>query len=177
MKYINKIIFFVLLSLIVCINPQIVWASKIIQSKIDAVTVYPDRAMITRTADIDLVKGSQELLVIDNLPTYIIDDSVRVMGQGSVKAKISGVKIKRIFLQEHQQKKIEELLSELEKLNDENKGLEATLESLNVQKKFIESIKISTSDKISKELYIQKADTKNWDKVLDFISSVRLTFK
>ncbi|MBA3017601.1 MAG: mucoidy inhibitor MuiA family protein [Proteobacteria bacterium] len=169
MKYINKIIFFVLLSLIVCINPQIVWASKIIQSKIDAVTVYPDRAMITRTADIDLVKGSQELLVIDNLPTYIIDDSVRVMGQGSVKAKISGVKIKRIFLQEHQQKKIEELLSELEKLNDENKGLEATLESLNVQKKFIESIKISTSDKISKELYIQKADTKNWDKVLDFI--------
>ncbi|MBU2521913.1 MAG: mucoidy inhibitor MuiA family protein [Proteobacteria bacterium] len=169
MKYINKIIFFVLLSLIVCINPQIVWASKIIQSKIDAVIVYPDRAMITRTADIDLVKGSQELLVIDNLPTYIIDDSVRVMGQGSVKAKISGVKIKRIFLQEHQQKKIEELLSELEKLNDENKGLEATLESLNVQKKFIESIKISTSDKISKELYIQKADTKNWDKVLDFI--------
>lgn len=155
--------------MIVCINPQIVWASKIIQSKIDAVTVYPDRAMITRTADIDLVKGSQELLVIDNLPTYIIDDSVRVMGQGSVKAKISGVKIKRIFLQEHQQKKIEELLSELEKLNDENKGLEATLESLNVQKKFIESIKISTSDKISKELYIQKADTKNWDKVLDFI--------
>ncbi|MCJ7615047.1 MAG: mucoidy inhibitor MuiA family protein [Desulfobacterales bacterium] len=168
MKFINKITFLVLLSLIVCINPQIVWASKIIQSKIDAVTVYPDRAMITRTADIDLVEGSREI-VIDNLPTYIIDDSVRVVGQGSVKAKISGVKIKRIFLQEHQQKKIEELLSELEKLKDENKELEANLESLNAQKKFIESIKISTSDKISKELYIQKADTKNWDKVLDFI--------
>jgi uncharacterized protein (TIGR02231 family) len=168
MKFINKITFLVLLSLMVCINPQIVWASEIIQSKIDAVTVYPDRAMITRTADIDLVKGSREI-VIDNLPTYIIDDSVRVVGQGSVKAKISGVKIKRIFLQEHQQKKIEELLSELEKLKDENKELEANLESLNAQKKFIESIKISTSDKISKELYIQKADTKNWDKVLDFI--------
>ena len=57
MKFINKIIFFVLLSFIVCINSQIVWASKIIQSKIDAVTVYPDRAMITRTADVDLVSA------------------------------------------------------------------------------------------------------------------------
>jgi uncharacterized protein (TIGR02231 family) len=168
MKFINKIIFFVLLSLIVCIKPQIVWASKTIQSRIDAVTVYPDRAMITRTADIDLVKGSQELL-IDNLPTYIIDDSVRVMGHGSVNAKISGVKVKRIFLQEHQQKKIEELRIELEKLNDGKKQLEDTLESLNTQKKFIESIKISTSEKISRELYIQEADTKKWDKVLDFI--------
>ena len=168
MKFINKIIFFVLLSFIVCINSQIVWASKIIQSKIDAVTVYPDRAMITRAADIDLVKGNQEL-VIDNLPTYIIDDSVRVMGQGSVKAKISGVKIKRIFLQEHQQKKIEELCSELEKLKDEKKLIEDKLVSLNTQKKFIESIKISSSDKISKEIYIQKADTKNWDKILDFM--------
>ncbi len=168
MKFINKIIFFVLLSLIVCINPQIVWASKIIQSKIDAVTVYLDRAMITRTADIDLVKGNQDL-VIDNLPAYIIDDSVRVVGQGSVKAKISGVKVKRIFLQEHQQKKIEELRGELEKIKDEKKQIEDKLVSLNTQKKFIESIKISSSDKISKELYIQKADTKNWDKVLDFI--------
>jgi len=168
MKFINKIIFFVLLSFIVCINPQAVWASKIIQSKIDAVTVYPDRAMITRTADVDLVNGNQEL-IIDNLPAYIIDDSVRVMGRGSVKAKISGVKVKRIFLQEHQQKKIEELRRELEKLNDGKKQLEDTLESLNTQKEFIESIKISSSDKISKELYIQKTDTKNWDKVLDFI--------
>jgi len=168
MKFINKIIFFVLLSLIVCINPQIVWASKMIQSKIDAVTVYLDRAMITRTVDIDLVKGSQDL-VIDNLPAYIIDDSVRVMGQGSVKAKISGVKVKRIFLQEHQLKKIEELRGELEKIKDEKKQIEDKLVSLNTQKKFIESIKISSSDKISKELYIQKADTKNWDKVLDFI--------
>ena len=75
------------------------------------------------------------------------------MGQGSVKAKISGVKVKRIFLQEHQQKKIEELRRELEKLNDGKKQLEDTLESLNTQKEFIESIKISSSDKISKELY------------------------
>jgi hypothetical protein len=80
-KFINKIIFFVLLFLFVCINPQIVSASKIIQSRIDAVTVYPDRAMITRTADVDLFSGKQEL-IIDNLPAYIIDDSVRVMGQG-----------------------------------------------------------------------------------------------
>ena len=170
MKFINKIIFFVLLSLSVCFNPQTGRAAlaKTVQSRIDAVTVYPDRAMITRTADVDLINGNQEL-IIDNLPAYIIDDSVRVMGQGSVKAKISGVKVKRIFLQEHQQKKIEELRRELEKLNDGKKQLEDTLESLNTQKEFIESIKISSSDKISKELYIQKADTKNWDKVLDFI--------
>jgi uncharacterized protein (TIGR02231 family) len=168
MKFINKIIFLILLFLIVCINPQVVWASKNIQSKIEAVTVYLDRAMITRTVNVDLVKGEQEI-VIDNLPTYIIDDSVRVMGQGIAKAKISGVKVKRIFLQEYRQKKIEELRSELEKLNDEKKQIEDKLSSLNTQKKFIESIKISSSDKISKELYIQKADTKNWNKVLDFI--------
>ena len=170
MKFINKTIFFVLLSLFLFFNPQIGRAAlaKTVQSRIDAVTVYLDRAMITRMADIDLVKGKQEL-VIDNLPAYIIDDSVRVMGQGSIQAKISGVKVKRIFLQEHQQKKIEELRRELEKLKDEKKQIEDKLASLNTQKKFIESIKISASENISKELYIQKADTKNWDKVLDFI--------
>ena len=170
MKYINKIMFNVLLSLLVCFYPQTGKAApaKAVQSRIDAVTVYLDRAMITRTVDINLIEGNQDI-IIDNLPAFVIDDSVRVMGQGSVKAKISGVKVKRIFLQEYHQKEVEKLLSELEKLNDENEELEAALERLNTQKKFIESIRISTSEKISKELYIKEADTKNWDKVLDFI--------
>ena len=50
--------------------------------RITTVTVYPDRAMTTRTASLSLKPGSY-LVAFENLPPLVQDDSVRVEGKGS----------------------------------------------------------------------------------------------
>ena len=50
-------------------------------SSITAVTVYPDRALVTRSAQITLEAGTSEVLV-SGLPASLLDESVQVSAQG-----------------------------------------------------------------------------------------------
>ena len=52
------------------------------KSSISSVTVYPDRASVTREADLSLVPGVHSV-IFDGLPSALIPNSVRVSGKGT----------------------------------------------------------------------------------------------
>jgi uncharacterized protein (TIGR02231 family) len=124
-----------------------------VSSRITAVTVYPDRALTSRAAFLNLKPGNY-LLTFDGLPTLIQDDSVRVEGKGSAGATIVGLEVKRVFLEQSGEKRAQELDEEIRALEQRYGVLDAKRAGLASQKAFFESIRVAWGDRISKELAI-----------------------
>lgn len=122
-------------------------------SRITAVTVYPDRAMTTRSATLSLKPGSY-LIAFEHLPVLIQDDSVRVEARGSAAATIAGLEVKRLFVEQSGERRVKELDTEIRDLERKVGALDAKKAGLTSQKAFIESIRVAWGERISKELAI-----------------------
>lgn len=68
-----------------------------VESRISAVTVYADRAVVTRTATVTLAPGQTEL-VFAQLPESLWDQSLQVGGHGTAAATILDVSARRTFV-------------------------------------------------------------------------------
>lgn len=93
------------------------------QSKIESVTVYSDRAMVTRTADVNLSAGDVSL-VFPGLPASLDDNSLQVWGIGSAKAVLEGISLEMEPPSVVPEGKIAELENKLTELKDNKKLLE-----------------------------------------------------
>lgn len=122
-------------------------------ARISAVTVYPDRALVLRTADVSLKPGSY-LVSFENLPVLLQDDSVRVEGKGAARATIAGLEVKRVFLEESGEQRVKELDEEIRALELRSAALDAKKSGLSAQLAFLESIRVAWGERISKELAI-----------------------
>jgi uncharacterized protein (TIGR02231 family) len=122
-------------------------------ARITAVTVYPDRALTTRSATFNLKPGAH-LIAFENLPTLVQDDSVQVKGKGTATATIAGLEVKRSFLAQSGEKRAQELDEQIRDLERRSGSLDAKKAGLASQKAFVESIRVAWGDRISKELAI-----------------------
>ncbi len=86
-----------------------------------AVTVYPDRARITRRGTLKLGAGEHTLTLAD-LPTTLIEDSVRASGSGAG-VKILGVDVVSKFVTQPPEARIAELIRQLETLQAGDQAL------------------------------------------------------
>jgi uncharacterized protein (TIGR02231 family) len=139
-------------------------------SRITAVTVYADRALTTRTSTLALKPGSY-LVAFESLPTLIVDDSVRVDGKGTAATTISGLEIKRVFLEQSGEKRVQELQEEIRALEKSSGALDAKKAGITAQKTFLESIRVAWGDRISKELAIGKPTTAELQDASTFVGS------
>lgn len=94
-----------------------------IASQIVAVTVYPDRARITRRGQVALQLGMQSLEIPD-LPLRTLTDSVRTSARGTAQARLMGVQVQRTFFTEAPQEQVRELEQQIEAISDQISGLE-----------------------------------------------------
>ena len=169
MKKIIPLILVVLLSA----GVEIVMGSPAVQevsSKISAVTVYSDRALVTRTDRLTLQPGKYELLFKD-LPAGILEDSIYATGKGSALAKILGLDIKRTFLEKPRGEKIKKLEKEIQGLQDQDKALRNKIEISKTQDEFLKSIKVQMPEDISKKMLIQKPAVTDWQAILKFLNT------
>ncbi len=94
-----------------------------VDSKITAVTVYTDRAVITRTASVALPAGITEL-VFARLPQTLDERSLQVSGQGSVPVSILDVSTRPTHVDFAANPRVQELEEQLQRLQRELRGLE-----------------------------------------------------
>ncbi len=94
-----------------------------------AVTVYPDRARVTRRGKIALEAGSHTL-EIAGLPLQLDPDSVRVNARGTAHARLLGVQVQRAYYTETPTGQVRELEAQVEALQDEMRGVDAQAEIL-----------------------------------------------
>lgn len=101
-------------------------------SAIMAVTVYTDRAVVTRTASLDLPAGVTEL-AFANLPAGLDARSLQVSGQGTAQATILDVSARRTYVATTPNPRAKQLEDQLKALLHQNRGLDDRGNLLNAQ--------------------------------------------
>jgi uncharacterized protein (TIGR02231 family) len=108
-----------------------------LETAVTAVAVYPDRARVTRSGTVGLEPGPHRLEIAD-LPLSLSPESVRVSGQGTARARLGGVEVRRHFFTQtpsasaaELERRIEEIDDQEAVLSDEETLLKSTLAFLN----------------------------------------------
>ena len=112
-------------------------------SMIDAVTVFPSGAEVTRLARVKLTAGEQRVVLAD-LPAQAIPGSIRVEGRSAGKFDIGSVDSRRLFVAasdpavaESERKRIED---QIEALNDTKALFEGQVQAAEIQRKLLANL-------------------------------------
>jgi len=97
-----------------------------LKSQTTAVTVFPDRARVTRRATATLAPGLHTLGFRD-LPLALLPDSVRAAGQGTARARLLGVNARQEHFSEAPAEAVRDLERRIEDLEEQDNGLAARL--------------------------------------------------
>ena len=141
-----------------------------IETQITAVTVYTDRALVTRQGQIQLV-GTERQLKISNLPTTLDPASVRVSGKGSVAVKLQGVTTDRQYTTEPVAERIAQLTAQLDRLGADKRRLQAQIDTTKLQANFIQGLREKTQESFSRSLARQQIGLADAQNFLDFIGT------
>lgn len=90
---------------------------SILPTTITAVTVFPDRARVTRAGTLTVEPGRQTV-IIENLPLTVQADSVRARGRGTARVKLLGVNVRQAYFAETPAVSVQELEAQLQALQD-----------------------------------------------------------
>ncbi len=110
-----------------------------VDSTITAATVYLDRAVVTRTASLELPAGEHELLFA-NLPASLLDDTLQVTGRGTAAATILDVSARAKWLEAAASDRIRALEAELDGLQQDLRALDDRSATLDQQRTLLLNI-------------------------------------
>lgn len=112
-------------------------------SRIDAVTVYPVGAEVTRRGRLTM-DGGEHVILFTDLPAQTVSGSIRVEGSASGALQIGSVDTRRVSVPRTdeaiaatQRKQIE---NAIEKLNDERAVLQAAIDAAQAQKALVNNL-------------------------------------
>jgi len=109
-----------------------------LEAPIKEVTVYSDRALVTRRGSIQLEAGEHELRV-NNLPQFL-RDSLRAAGRGTKGIRILNVDVSTAFLSRPPEAELVSLQDELERLVQKQQLLEARRNALNDRRQWLRAL-------------------------------------
>lgn len=117
--------------LVLSVLPAALFAAPV-DSSISAVTVYADRAVVTRAGTAELTPGIAEI-VFSNLPQALDDRSLQVTGKGTAQVTILDVSAKRAFVDFAANPRVKTLEDELKALMKQNRALDDRTNLLQAQ--------------------------------------------
>jgi len=142
--------------------------TKRLQTSIKAVTVYGDRALVTRTGRTTLSVGAHTLTV-SGLPPSLDDRSVKVSGE-AVGAKILDVSVQTTYLDSVPDERVSQLQKKIGELKRQQAVVNERAASLITEKQFLQQIKPQPGAG-SSDVKAPKYTVDDWQKSLSFIAS------
>ncbi|WP_221031238.1 mucoidy inhibitor MuiA family protein [Actomonas aquatica] len=109
------------------------------KSTITAVTVYPDRALVERHADLTLPAG-ESTITLTGLPANLWDNSLQVRGSGPAGTTILDVNARNVFVESEPSPQIRELEQSLESLRDQDQTLADKVQLLDRESMVLDQI-------------------------------------
>jgi uncharacterized protein (TIGR02231 family) len=106
-------------------------------SRISGVTVYRDRAIITRTASAQFAAGEQ-VLSFENLPAALVDQSLQAAGRGVAGATILDVSAQNVFAEATSNDRVKELETQIKELQRQRRVLDDRGKVLEEQRGFVQ---------------------------------------
>ncbi|MBD2528179.1 mucoidy inhibitor MuiA family protein [Nostoc flagelliforme FACHB-838] len=152
------------------VNPELPSWRKTVQSEIVAVTVYADRALVTRRGVVDLT-GIEQELVITPVPMTLETESIRVSGKGTVEVRLLGVSSDRIYTTEPVAERVAHLTRQIEQLEAEKRHLQAQVDALALQSSFIAGLREKTEEPFAQSLSRKNLSLSETLDFLNFLGS------
>jgi uncharacterized protein (TIGR02231 family) len=141
--------------------------SKTVDTRIQEVTVYDDRALVTRRGIVQL-SGNEHELVIAHLPVTLVSESVRVGGTGSA-VQLLGVRTERIYTTEAIGHRVSELNQLISSVEDEKRLIQDELTLLNLQRNFIKTLNTQYLERLARFPNPEQMNLEEIRKLLDFV--------
>lgn len=141
--------------------------SLTMETRLSEVTVYTDRARITRRGAVHLQAGEQTVSV-DNLPASLQDDSVRAGGRGAG-VRILGVEVVRQFVTEAPEANVAELQKELEALQDQDTALSDEEGSISARLDFLKSLRESIATALPRGVSSGRSKLEDAQSLVDYV--------
>lgn len=142
---------------------------KDLDSRITEVTVFADRAQVTRVASVDLPAGATKVS-FRKLPGWIDDSSVRLAVSPSDAARIVDVSLEKNFLAEASEADVRKAEAAVREVNDQLAALADETAVLDAEAKEIESIRAFTIDKLPKDMATRDVKVQSFAETVDFVS-------
>lgn len=142
--------------------------AKPVESRITAVTLYADRAEVTRTAAVSLPPGASQV-AFAGLPGWIDEGSVRLTLAPERLGRIADVQIRREFLSTAADAALREATRSVQELQDRVAGLDDELKILEEQAQQVADAKVFAMDKLPRDAAIAALDIDQYGKTVDFV--------
>jgi uncharacterized protein (TIGR02231 family) len=152
------------------VNPETPSVQKTVETQVVAVTVYSDKALVTRRGVVSLT-GIERELVMTSLPVTLETDSVRVGGTGTVGVRLLGVSCDRIYTTEPVAERVAQLTRQIQEIEAEKRYLQAQVEALALQSRFIEGLREKTEEPFAQSLSRKNLSLSETLDFLNFLGS------
>ncbi len=136
----------------------------VVNAKPTSVTVYADRAQVTRTYSDRLTEGSYTL-IFDDLPANVDQNSIQVNGKGLV--ELIDIKFKKITIKHNTNKKMNSLKLLQQKIEDKIRETDDLITQSKKEKNFVIKITEKLTNTKQKEAKSQ-LDPQKWVKMVSF---------
>ncbi|MBF2014518.1 MAG: mucoidy inhibitor MuiA family protein [Rivularia sp. T60_A2020_040] len=152
------------------VNQEIPSSRKFVETDIVAVAVYTHQALVTRRGAIKL-NGTEQELIISQLPETIETESVRVNGKGNLAVRLLGVNVERIYTTESVVARISQLNQQIEELEAQKRQFQAQMDALALQSRFLEGLREKTEEQFSISLARKSISLSETLDLLNFLGS------
>ena len=143
---------------------------KTIDTRICEVTVYTDRALVTRRGTVGLT-GNERELAIASLPTTLDTESVRATGAGTVAVRLLGVRSHTVFSSEPVGDRTAELAQQIQELETQKRAIGDQIASRKIQLKFFENLSEKSVGSFASSIAKQQIGLNETGELVNFLGS------
>jgi uncharacterized protein (TIGR02231 family) len=139
-----------------------------VASEISEVTVYADRARVTRLGTCTLTEG-QQAFVFKKLPGWVDEESVRLALVPPGAGSIGDVQVQREYLSETDDKALNEAQEAVQEISDRIRAFDDEQRILAAEARQIENIKVFSTEKLPKDAALAQVNIDEYAKVVGFV--------
>ncbi|MEG4403434.1 mucoidy inhibitor MuiA family protein [Microcoleus sp. MON2_D5] len=143
---------------------------KTLNTSISAVTVYTDRALVTRRGTVSLT-GNERELAIASVPATLETESVRATGAGTVAVRLLGVRTETVFSSEPVGDRTAELTQQIQELQTQRRGINDKITARKIQLKFVEDLSEKSVGFFSSSIAKQQVGLNETGELLNFLGT------
>ncbi|MEG4506609.1 mucoidy inhibitor MuiA family protein [Microcoleus sp. F6_B4] len=148
---------------------------KTLDTSISEVTVYTDRALVTRRGTVSLT-GNERELAIASVPATLETESVRATGAGTVAVRLLGVRSETVFSSEPVGDRTAELTQQIQELETQKRAINDKITARKIQLKFVEGLSEKSVGFFSSSIAKQQVGLNETDKLLNFLGTNYLKY-
>lgn len=163
----KKLLPFLILSILLVSRSPVFAADIKAEASISSVIVYPDRALVTRVAELELAEG-EHTVIFENLPANIDTDSLRTKGRGDARVRIYSIESKKVVLEHPREEQIAQLEAEMQDVQDQIDAAKTHVADLNTERKLVKSIGVYSGEQLSKEFITRQPKADEWNAMVGF---------